>query len=174
MYETTDDLAAFQALLDDSLERAGEHLRSISTPGERTPSAHQIVDELAGMRTVVVSTVSAAGAPRTSAVDGHFLRAEWVFTTSGDSYKARDLKERPLISAAYVDQERFAVFTHGRAEFLDREHVDWEPIEAHLCAHYGQSPLTWGPSIIYVRIKPTFCVAYASDPSQIGRAAGLT
>jgi general stress protein 26 len=166
--ETDTDVIELQALLDRSHERSGAHLRSIITSGERTPSALQVVNELNGMHTIVVTTVSARGRPRTSAVDGHFLRGRLVFTTSGDSVKARDMVDRPAISAALVDGERFAIFVHGDAELLDEQHSDRAFIESHLTEHYGASPSTWGPEIIYVRVVPRYMIAYASNPATLG------
>jgi general stress protein 26 len=163
MLETPEDLRDLQALLDASLARSGPHLRGIIHTGERTPSAETITRLLTGMKVLVVATVSADGRPRTSAVDGHFLRGRWVFTTSGDAVKSRDLRQRPAVSASYVDGERFALFTHGNADFLDVSSSDDAWVETHLAAHYGESPSAWGPDISYIRINPRWAVAYAFD-----------
>ena len=167
MLETSEDLQWLQRLMDDSLQRSGEHLRSIIDPGRRTPSAATVVRLLSGMKVLVVATVSADGQPRTSAVDGHFLRGRWVFTTSADAVKCRDLQRRPAVSTSYVDEEKFALFTHGDAEFLAPGHVDFDWVEAHLTAHYGASPSTFGPSIAYIRINPRWSVAYAFDVAAL-------
>lgn len=163
MHETAEELAALQALFDASLRRSGEHLRSIIHEGRRTPSAETVCRLLVGMKVLVIATVGADGRPRTSAVDGHFLHGHWVFTTSGDAVKSRDLRRNPAVSASYVEEERFAVFTHGEAEFLEPGHPDFDTVESHLVAHYGASPSTWGPSIAYICIRPRWSVAYAFD-----------
>jgi general stress protein 26 len=167
MHETAEELAALQHLLDASLRRSGDHLRSIIHEGSRTPSAETVCRLLAGMKVLVIATVGADGRPRTSAVDGHFLHGRWVFTTSGDAVKVRDLSRNPAVSASYVDEERFALFTHGDAEFLEPGQPDFDVVEAHLTAHYGASPSTWGPSIAYIRIAPRWSVAYAFDVSAL-------
>ena len=168
MHETPDELAALQQLFDASHARSGEHLRSIIHEGSRTPSAAVVCRELEGMKVLVVATVSADGRPRTSAVDGHFLHGRWVFTTSGDAVKIRDLRHNPAVSASYIDDERFALFTHGDAEFLEPGVGDFDKVEAHLVAHYGESPSNWGPSIAYIRIAPRWSVAYAFDVAALG------
>jgi hypothetical protein len=165
VYETPADLAALQQLLDRSIAGSGEHLRSIIRPGERTLSARQLTTALDTMVVLVVASTTAAGAPRTSAVDGHFLRGRWVFTTSGSAFKARQLRARPAVSVTHVDGERLGVFTHGRAEFLDADHPDFPSVEAHLTSHYGASPSTWGDDIAYLRVEPSWMVAYAFDAS---------
>jgi general stress protein 26 len=167
MHETTDELAELQALFDRSLRRSGEHLRSIIEEGSRTPSAEIVCRQLEGMRVLVVATVGADGRPRTSAVDGHFLHGRWVFTTSGDARKVRDLRRNPAVSVSYVDGERFALFTHGDAEFLEPGQPDHDAVDGHLTSHYGNSPSQWGPSIAYVRIVPRWSVAYAFDLSVL-------
>ena len=168
MHESAEELAALQALFDASLRRSGGHLRSIIHEGSRTPSAETVCRLLEGMKVLVIATVGADGRPRTSAVDGHFLHGRWVFTTSGDAVKCRDLRHNPAVSASYVDEERFALFTHGDAEFLDIDHPDFDAVESHLVAHYGASPSTWGPSIAYLRIVPRWSVAYAFDVTALG------
>lgn len=163
MHETGDELALLQELFDASLRRSGEHLRSIISEGSRTPSAEVVCRQLDGMKVLVVATVGADGRPRTSAVDGHFLHGRWVFTTSGDAVKCRDLRRNSAVSASYIDGERFALFTHGDVEFLEPGVGDFDQVESHLTAHYGASPSTWGPSIAYLRIVPRWSVAYAFD-----------
>ncbi|HEV2360840.1 MAG TPA: pyridoxamine 5'-phosphate oxidase family protein [Acidimicrobiales bacterium] len=167
MLETQEDLDWLQSLLDRSHARSGEHLRSIITEGDRTPSAAQVAKYLEGMKVLVVTTVSASGRPRSSAVDGHLLRGKFVFTTSGDAVKARDIESRPSVSAAHVDGERFALFVHGDAEVIGPDHEDRAWIDEHLTSHYGSSPTTWGPSIVFARIKPSFAIAYAPDAREL-------
>lgn len=162
MYEDPNDLTVLQELLERSLARSSEHLHSIITPERAVPAA-ALAQRLTGMRTLALSTVSAAGRPRVSGVDGHLLHGRWIFTTSGSSVKAADLRGRPAVSAAYLEGDSFGVFTHGDAEFLDCGHPDLGWVDTHLTSHYGVSPATWGPDIVYVRINPRWMVGYSSD-----------
>ncbi len=174
MKETEGELALLQTMLDASLAGATEHLRAIVTPG-RTLDARELCDLLTGMRTLAVSTVTATGEPRVSGVDGHFWHGRWVFTTSGSAAKARHLRARPAVSAAHLVGDDLGVFCHGRAQFLTAEDPDWAPIEAHLTAHYGSSPTTWDPDIVYVRIAPHWMVGYAGDKAALlATARGAT
>jgi hypothetical protein len=90
-----------------------------------------------------------------------------VGTTSGDAVKARDIASRQWVSTAYVEGERLGVFAHGRGEIIGSEHPDREWIERHLTDHYGASPATWGPAIVFARVQPDWMVAYAPDPSAL-------
>lgn len=162
MYESDEDLVRLQDLLDRSVARASEHLTSIVT-AERRCTAEQLVSVLEGMSTLALSTVTADGEPRVSGVDGHFLRGRWLFTTSGTAAKIRHLRVRPACSAAYLRGDELGVFTHGRAILMQPDEVpDW--VEEHLVGHYGSSPTSWGPDIVYSWIRPTWMVAYAFDP----------
>jgi hypothetical protein len=159
MYEEPADIAWLQQLLERSQGKASEHLQSIIS-ADRVVPARDLVERLSGMRTLALSTVSAGGRPRISGVDGHLLRGRWVFSTSGSSVKAADLRSRPAVSAAYLEGDTFGVFTHGEAEFLAADHADRGWIEEHLTRHYGTSPSTWGPDIVYARINPRWMVGY--------------
>src|SRR5215210_7318673 len=112
MFETDDDLARLQSLLDASHRRATEHLRGIITR-DRSLSATQLAGLLTGMKVITAATVTTRGEPRISAMDGHFLHGTWTFGTSRTSAKARHLARRPAVSIAHVDGEALAVFSHG-------------------------------------------------------------
>lgn len=166
MYETPDQIAELQQLLDAAHGHSTQHLRSIITD-ERRLTATELAEVLTGMRTLNLATVTASCEPRISAVDGHFLNARWVFSTAGSAAKARHLRSRPAASASYVDGERIGVFSHGQVEFLTPEHPDFAAIEDHLVAHYGSSPSSWGDDIVYCRLQPTWMVGYAFDKAAL-------
>jgi hypothetical protein len=159
MKEDEADIAWLQQLLDRSRTGASDHLQSIIGP-DRAVSGADLARRLTGMRTLALATVSPGGRPRISAVDGHLLHGRWVFTTSGSSVKAADMRSRPHVSAAYLEGDSFGVFTHGTVEFLGIDHPDRPWIEEHLTAHYGSSPSSWGPDIVYARIQPTWMVGF--------------
>jgi hypothetical protein len=165
VHETPEDLDRLQSLLDASAGRASEHLTSIVTP-ERRLTAPQVCSVLTGMCTLALSTVTAHGEPRVSGVDGHFLRGRWLFTTSGTAVKVRHLRARPSCSVAHLRGDDLGVFVHGRTVLMgSAEAPAW--VEEHLVAHYGLSPSTLGPDIVYAWVDPSWMVAYAFDPSKV-------
>ncbi len=161
MHETPGELEQLDALLTRSLLGSSEHLRSIVTDGERTLDAAETCRVLTGMRTLALATVTAAGEPRISGVDGHFLHTRWVFTTSTTAAKVRHMRARPAVSAAHMIGDDLGVFCHGQVELLPPDHPDFPAVEDHLVSHYGSSPSSWGPAITYARIQPHWMVAYA-------------
>jgi Pyridoxamine 5'-phosphate oxidase len=166
MYETDAELAELQDLLDTSLARSTEHLRSIIT-GSTAVTAARLVRILTGMCVLSAATVTARGEPRISGVDGHFLHGRWVFTTSATAAKAAHLRARPAVSVANMRGEALGVFTHGQAEFLTPKHDGFAGIEEHLVRHYGSSPSSWGDEIVYLRVRPTWMVPYAYDAASL-------
>ena len=170
MYETDAELAALDALLDRSLAGATSHLRSIIRPGERTLSARQLTEVLSGMCVLAVSTVTAKGEPRISAVDGHFLHGCWIFGTDRSAAKARHLQARPVVSAAHLRGEVLGVFTHGSVEVLNPAvgpaDPHWGSILDYLTHHYGESPLNWGNVVMY-RLRPQWMAVYAPQPGDL-------
>jgi hypothetical protein len=114
VYETPADIRALQELLDRSYDRAGPHLRSITTP-ERRVSAEELAERLTGMCLLVVSTVTRDCRPIAGPLDGIFYRGAFHFGTAPNSVRYRHLLERPQVSATHVPREEFAVNVHGRA-----------------------------------------------------------
>lgn len=169
MFETAAELAELQSLLDASLSRATEHLRSIIRPGERTLTAAEVSAACRGMRTLAISTVTARGEPRTSAVDGHLLHGRWYFSTARGAAKARHLAARPAVSVAYLRGEEIGVFTHGSARPLNPaggpDDPDWPDLLQYMTDYYGSSPLSWG-DVVYYRLVPSWMVAFASSPAE--------
>lgn len=161
MRETPDEMAALQALVDESHGRSSAHLRSIIA-GDARLDAGQITRALTGMKVLSLATVTARGEPRISAVDGHFLHGRWTFGTDGGSVKARHLRARPAVSAAHLDGERLGVFCHGYAEPLTPAEPDWDETIEHWTAHYGTDPTSWGADIRMFRIRPTWFVGYGA------------
>ena len=169
MYETERELQDLQTLIGASLGRSTAHLRSIIT-GERSVTAEQLVQVLTGMCVLALSTVTAQGEPRVSAVDGHFLHGRWVFGTARGAAKARHLRVRPAASVAHLRGEELGVFVHGAVEELNPvngpAHPDWPPIMEYLRGFYGDSSFDW-PDVVYYRLRPTWMTVYAIDPDRL-------
>ena len=158
MFETDAELAQMQALLDSSLPRSTEHLRSIVTPGERTLTARQLSAVCAGMCTMAVASVTAKGEPRISAVDGHLLHGNWYFSTARGAAKAIHLAARPAVSLAYIRGEEIGVFAHGMAQPMNPvggpDDEDWSALLQYMTDYYGSSPLSWGDVPSGLRASP--------------------
>lgn len=157
MHESPADLAALQALLDRSYQRAGAHLLSIHTESRRV-GAVELAERLSGMCLLVLATVSSDGRPISGAVDGVFYRGSFHFGSSPDSLRFRHIRSRPNVSATHLPGEEFAVTVHGRALQLDLQSAEHAGFRASLLEiyepRYGagwEEFLDSGP--IYARIE---------------------
>jgi Pyridoxamine 5'-phosphate oxidase len=169
MKETEKELTELQALLDRSHSGSSDHLKSIIDDG-RTLSAREIAGLMTGMRVVSFATTTARGEPRISALDGHFLHGRWTLSTLRTSPKGHQLAARPVVSAACIEGEEVAVFTHGRAVVLEGDEL--AEVDAHWTAHYGSSPLSWGDVIMF-RVEPTWMVGYVANRAEILAKRGV-
>jgi Pyridoxamine 5'-phosphate oxidase len=118
VYETAEELAALQELLDRSAAGAGPHLRGIISE-ERRLDAAEVSRRLTGMCLLVVATVTADGRPLVGPVDGYFLGGSFWFSSGRDSVRMRHLAARPAVSATHLPGEELAVTVHGRAELFE-------------------------------------------------------
>lgn len=157
MHESPADLAALQALLDRSYQRAGTHLLSIHTESRRV-EAKELAERLSGMCLLVLATVSSDCRPISGAVDGVFYRGSFHFGSSPDSLRFRHIRSRPNVSATHLPSEEFAVTVHGRALPLDLQSAENAGFRASLLEiyepRYGpgwEEFLDSGP--IYARIE---------------------
>jgi general stress protein 26 len=115
MFETPEEMAALQDLLDASMATAGPHLRDIITD-ERRLTAQELTHRLQGMRLLVLATVTADGRPLAGPVDGYFLHGTFWFSSGRDAVRMHHLAARPACSATHLPGEELAVTVHGRAE----------------------------------------------------------
>ncbi|MCF2531626.1 pyridoxamine 5'-phosphate oxidase family protein [Yinghuangia soli] len=164
MRESSEELDRLQGLLGTSLSGATAHLRSIVGTAPRA-SAAQVAAMLHGMCTLAVSTVTAQGEPRISAVDGHFLHGMWHFGTARGAAKARHLDARPQVSVALLRGEELGVFVHGTAETLNPAgrpaDPEWPEVLAYLQEFYGADAFDWEHDVVYFRVRPHWMAVYA-------------
>lgn len=115
MHETNEDLRELQRRLDESYAAAGEHLRSLLTPDQRS-SAADVAAALLGAFPINLATVSARCEPMVAPVDGLFYRGRLWFSLPRGSQRARHLHARPQVSATYSAGDPGAcLIVHGRA-----------------------------------------------------------
>ncbi len=167
VFESDQDIAWLQGLLDDSLVAAGAHLKSIASD-DRHHRPHQVVTALAAgeVHHLPVATVTADGRPLVSMVDGQLVRARLCFSSDGSSTKMRHLAHRPAVSAVHARGDALAFSVHGTAS-LHRPGSDWfEQLEQVFVAQYQSSPKEWCDDPVFAVVEPTFALAYAADASR--------
>jgi hypothetical protein len=168
-YETAEELAELQRLLDESWDGAGEHLHRIITP-ERRVTAEQLVDRLVGMRLLVLATATADGRPIAGPVDGMFFHGRFWFGSAPDSVRFRHIAKRPAVSATHLDGEPFAVTVHGTAVVegtKDEMNAGKHPFVDYCVEIYGPGWTDWAGGALYARIEPARMLTFAMDPNGV-------
>ena len=161
MHESEDELRELQRLLDQSHERAGDHLKRIFSEEKRIP-ASELVGELTGVQVLNLATVTPKGAPRVAPVDGHFYRGRFWFGSSPESTRFRNIRRQPEVSGTVTRGEEFAVVVHGTAHEIDKEAEEVRPFRDHLREVYGGEWDPWGAGATYARIEPSHMFTFRS------------
>jgi hypothetical protein len=164
MFETADELAELQRLLDAAAAHSNPHMRSIVTP-ERRLSAAQVVTYLQGTRNVALATVTANGEPRVSPLDALFIHGRFTMGTGAQAARVRNLRTNRACSAVHMDGDRVAVVVNGRVEWITRDHRDHDSIVATWLATYGSDPYDLGDIILF-RIEPASMWTFALHPDE--------
>ncbi|HEX3793481.1 MAG TPA: pyridoxamine 5'-phosphate oxidase family protein [Acidimicrobiales bacterium] len=135
MYETPEELARLQQLLDASHAAAGAHLLDIISD-ERRVDAAGLSQRMQGMCLLVVATVTADGRPLVGPVDGYLVHGDLMFSSGRNSVRMRHLASRPAVSVTYLPGEEFAVTVHGRAELFDINGPEGATLRQAMIDHY--------------------------------------
>jgi hypothetical protein len=160
MHETPEDLLALEELLDRSRASAGAHLRSIFSD-EWAINALGVAGRLLGVQILHLGTVTAAGEPRVSPVDGLFFRGAFHFGTSPDAMRAVHLRARPAVSGSVTHGEEFAVIVHGRAVEFEFDTPEQEALRGYYREVYGEGWEGFRRGNPYWRIEAERLFAFA-------------
>lgn len=166
MHERPSDLTDLQALLDRSMTGAGPHLSGIFSQ-ERRLTAAQLSERLTGMRLLTLATVTAAGEPRTSPVDGLFYRGQFWFGSAPNSVRFRHIRARPAVSATHLPGESLAVVVHGRCALIDIDDEAMRGLREFCVEIYGPGWSEWGPPAQYARIDADRMFTFAMPQEEI-------
>jgi hypothetical protein len=163
MRETVEDLERLQAILDESHEAGGAHLRSIITD-ERRLTAVELAERLTGMKLLALATTSSRGAPIVGPVDGVLYRGEFWFGSAPSALRFQHIRQRPQVSATHLPGEELAVTVHGTA------HIEGIPTDLpdgfrEVCTEiYGDAWYEWGGDALYARIEPRRVFSFHLEP----------
>jgi hypothetical protein len=160
MYETDEDLQRLQDLLDASFARAGEHLRGIW--GEETClDARSLSVELPGVQVLDLATVNPSAEPRVAPVDGFFYRGRFWFGSSPYSFRFRNIRSNPAVSATVTKGlETFLVIVHGTAVEIDPRGPDAEGFARYPREVYEFDWDSAHPEAPYARIEAKTLLAF--------------
>ena len=165
MRETQEDIERLQALLDNSIERAGAFLRRSFQMPEHSLTAQQLIDYWRDVQTVALATVTTKGEPRIAPIGSLLYRGEIYLPSVATAARTRHIMKRPAVSLTLFHESELAVIVHGYAEIISPSHTDFETLEELL---YGASQTKageWGEGV-YLHIKAEAIYTYNRHPHR--------
>jgi len=161
MKETQEDIDRLQAVLDASIERAGTFLRSSFEMPEHSLSAVELIQELQGVQTVALATVTAKSEPRVAPIGALFYRGDFYIPTVATAARTRHIMKRPAVSLTYFTnaENELAIIVHGYATTIKPEHPDFETLEELQQIYSNARVSNWGEGI-YLHIHAETIYTY--------------
>jgi uncharacterized pyridoxamine 5'-phosphate oxidase family protein len=169
MYESPEEIAALQELIDRSSAPMSPHMASILAP-ERRLNASQVITYMQGVKHVAFATVNARGEPRVAPLDGLFIHGRIHVSTGGRAARLRHLRRNPAVSVTHFQSDEIAVMVHGRALIFEREHPEIAELEPIYVEVYGSSPFSWGEGVVLIRVEPDEMFTYAPYPERFPKS----
>jgi hypothetical protein len=171
VFETEEELAALQELLDASFARAGEHILSMFG-AEHRMSAPQ-VSGFRGLRQVAVATVNSRGEPRVAPRNASFIHGRFILAANSKSTMVGRLARRPSIGMTYFEDDLMIVL-HGTALPFRRESPGFESTRPEWERAHGKSLRELGDINLLIRVDAANMLAFAQYPQSFpGAWSGL-
>src|SRR3989442_4617018 len=163
MRETQEDIERLQALLDNSIERAGAFLRRSFQMPEHSLTAQQLIDCWQDVPTVALATVTTRGEPRVAPIGSLLYRGEIYIPTVATAARTRHVMKRPAVSLSLFrvvcgqgeQKDELAIIVHGSAAIISPDHADFETLENLLYACTHTKAGEWGEGVYLHIFTPT-------------------
>jgi GNAT superfamily N-acetyltransferase len=165
MNETREDIERLQALLDNSIERAGAFLRRSFQMPEHSLTARQLIDYWQGVQTVALATVTTKGEPRIAPIGSLLYRGDIYIPTVATAARTGHIMKRPAVSLTCFDRNELAIIVHGYASIITPDHPDFETLEELQHTYSGAKVSNWGEGL-YLRIHADAIYTYDQLPHR--------
>jgi hypothetical protein len=169
LFETEQELAGLQRLLDESFQRAGERHYAIWEPGN-TLTAVQL-SGFRGIKLMAIATVNSDGEPRVAPRSAAFLHGKFYLAANTASVMIKRLSRKPLVGITYFENHLMIV-AHGKAvpfrrgtPGFDALSPEWER------AFMGGASALEGVDIL-IGVDAANMLAYANRPERYPDAWG--
>src|SRR2546421_9787362 len=173
MRETQEDIERLQALLDNSIERAGTFLRRSFQMPEHSLTAQQLIDCWLDVQTVALATVTTRGEPRVAPIGSLLYRGDIYIPTVATAARTRHVMKRPAVSLTLFrvvcgqgeQKNELAIIVHGSAAILSPDHADFATLEGLLYASTHTQAGEWGEGV-YLHIQAEAIYTYNRHPHR--------
>lgn len=165
MYETAEDRARLERVINQSQKEAGAFLRSSFEVPEKSLTANQVIAHLQGMVTLVMATVTRDGRPRSAPVIACFYRGAFCIPTVRTALRARHVSRNPQVSLSLYDGTDFAVVVHGTATLIEPGTADFDRLVNIQIENSQGDVRKWGDPL-FVRVEADQLHTFARYPDQ--------
>ena len=166
MYETSEEIEHLQALLERSIEQAGEFLRSSFEMPAHSLSAQQLLQLWQGLQTVAFATATKQGDPLVAPIGALLFHGRFYIPTVASALRTRHVLQRPAVSFTYYQGNDVAVIVHGEAAVIQPDDAEFAALEAFQREMSGSSVREWGEGV-FLHIISRVIYTYACLPDQI-------
>jgi N-acetylglutamate synthase-like GNAT family acetyltransferase len=165
MRETPEDIERLQALLDNSIERAGTFLRRSFQMPKHSLTAQELVDCWQDVQTIAVATVTMRGEPRVSPIGSLLYQGDIYIPTVATAARTRHVMKRSAVSLTLFRENELAIIVHGSAAIISPDHADFETLENLLYASTQTKAGEWGQGV-YLHIQAEAIYTYNRHPHR--------
>ncbi len=165
MKETPEDIERLQALLDNSIERAGVFLRRSFRMPEHSLTAQELINCWQGVQTVALATVTTNGEPRVAPIGSLLYHGDIYIPTVATAARTRHIQKRPAVSLTLFHENGPAIIVHGAATIITPDHADYEMLEDLLYASTHTKAGEWGDGV-YLHIQAAAIYTYSRHPHR--------
>ena len=165
MRETSEDIERLQALLDNSIQRAGAFLRRSFQMPEHSLTAQQLIECWQDVQTVALATVTTRGEPRIAPIGSLLYRGNIYVPTVATAARTRHVMKRPAVSLTWFRENELAIIVHGYAAIISPDHADFETLEHLLYASTHTKAGEWGDGV-YLHIQAEAIYTYNRHPQR--------
>ena len=165
MYEISEEIEHLQALLDSSIEQAGEFLRASFEMPAHSLSARQLLHLWQGLQTVAFATATKKGDPLVAPIGALLFHGRFYIPTVASALRTRHVLQRPAISFTFYQGNDLAVIVHGEAAVVRPDNPSFAALEAFQREMSESSVQEWGEGV-FLQIAPRTIYTYARFPDR--------
>lgn len=165
MRETPEDIERLQALLDESIGRAGTFLRRSFQMPEHSLSAQQLIEYWQGVQVVALATVTTRGEPRLAPIGSFLYRGNIYLPTVATAARTRHIEKRPAVSLTLLRENELAIIVHGSASIINSDHQDFKTLEDCLYEFSHTKAGEWGEGV-YLHVHADAIYTYNRHPHR--------